>query len=66
MAKALAGVRILDFTWLRAVAPWVSREMAWRAGPRAPLLGEHNADVYVGELGLDPERLAALREAKAI
>jgi formyl-CoA transferase len=27
----------------------------------SPLLGQHNEDVYVGELGLDPERFAELK-----
>jgi len=27
----------------------------------SPLLGQHNEDVYVRELGLDPQRLAELK-----
>ncbi len=33
---------------------------------RAPLIGEHNAEVYCGELGLSKEELAALKAAGAI
>ncbi len=29
---------------------WVSSETSWKVGPRAPLLGEHNAEI-LGELG---------------
>jgi len=32
---------------------------------RAPLIGEHNAEIY-GELGLKPERIAELKQAGAI
>ena len=38
-------------------------EMATRS--KAPLIGEHNAEVY-GELGLSPEQLVALKEAGVI
>jgi crotonobetainyl-CoA:carnitine CoA-transferase CaiB-like acyl-CoA transferase len=33
---------------------------------RPPLLGEHPDCVLAGRLGLSPERIAQLREAKAI
>ncbi|MBI4308673.1 MAG: CoA transferase [Chloroflexi bacterium] len=33
---------------------------------RAPLIGEHNAEVYCGELGVPRERLAWLKQAGAI
>ncbi len=33
---------------------------------RAPLLGEHNEDVYADDLGLSPEEIARLKEASAI
>ena len=36
-----------------------------RARP-APLFGEHNAEVVLGDLGLDASRLASLRESRAI
>jgi formyl-CoA transferase len=33
---------------------------------RAPLIGEHNLDIYQGELGLSRSRLAALQQAGVI
>jgi len=33
---------------------------------RAPLIGEHNVEVYCGELGIPGERLAWLKQARAI
>jgi crotonobetainyl-CoA:carnitine CoA-transferase CaiB-like acyl-CoA transferase len=47
-------------------APYLFSEtpLAWRR--RAPLLGEHNYEVYVGELGLAPEHLLVLAGAGVI
>ena len=33
-------------------APTLAEECPWRTGPRAPLVGEHNEEVYRAELGL--------------
>jgi crotonobetainyl-CoA:carnitine CoA-transferase CaiB-like acyl-CoA transferase len=37
----------------------------WQIYRRAPLIGEHNLEVY-GELGLSPLEVAALRESRAV
>jgi crotonobetainyl-CoA:carnitine CoA-transferase CaiB-like acyl-CoA transferase len=46
--------------------PYVMTETPWRLERRAPLLGEHNVDVYGGMLGLRPDELESLRAAKVI
>ena len=33
---------------------------------RPPLIGEHNGEIYQGEMGLSPSQLAALKEGKVI
>ena len=38
----------------------------WRISRRAPLIGEHNGEVYCGELGMSRERLNVLAEAGVI
>ena len=48
-----------------AHSPWVSQQMPWRTGPRAPRVGEHNDSVY-GELGLSADDLASLKAVGAI
>jgi CoA:oxalate CoA-transferase len=45
--------------------PFRMGEVEWRAG-RAPLLGEHNREVYCGELGLGAGDLARLRAAGVV
>ncbi|MBI2846413.1 MAG: CoA transferase [Chloroflexi bacterium] len=42
-------------------APYKSTETPYRVSRRAPLIGEHNAEVYEGELGLSKEDLIALK-----
>jgi crotonobetainyl-CoA:carnitine CoA-transferase CaiB-like acyl-CoA transferase len=46
-------------------APFRLGEVPWTAG-RAPLLGEHNAEVYGEELGLSGRELCLLRAAGAV
>lgn len=41
-------------------------EAPWRVWRRPPLIGEHNEEVYVGELGLSKETLVELRQAGVI
>ena len=43
-----------------------STETAWQKGHRAPLIGEHNEDIYVKELGLTKEKLAILKRENVI
>ncbi len=45
--------------------PFRPSETEWRAG-RAPLLGEHNEEVFCGELGLTTQDLARLRAAGVV
>ena len=45
--------------------PFRMSEVQWRAW-RAPLLGEHNRELYCGELGLSAEGLARLRAAGVV
>ncbi|HVP77150.1 MAG TPA: CaiB/BaiF CoA-transferase family protein [Thermodesulfobacteriota bacterium] len=42
-----------------------SSEMEWKFR-RAPLVGEHNREIYEGELGITKERLAALKQSGII
>jgi crotonobetainyl-CoA:carnitine CoA-transferase CaiB-like acyl-CoA transferase len=46
--------------------PWLSDAHEWRTAPRAPLPGEHNAAVLLGELGLRRADFLALAEAGVI
>lgn len=52
------------FTYLGA--PWVCREVPWRVGPRAPLVGEHNLEVYGSELGLLRHEMESLARQSVI
>ncbi len=38
----------------------------WRISRRAPLVGEHNEEVFCGELGLSPGELAVLAESHVV
>jgi benzylsuccinate CoA-transferase BbsE subunit/naphthyl-2-methylsuccinate CoA transferase subunit len=43
-----------------------STETAWQKGHRAPLIGEHNAEVYEKELGFSREELLTLKRENVI
>jgi crotonobetainyl-CoA:carnitine CoA-transferase CaiB-like acyl-CoA transferase len=38
----------------------------WRIGRRAPLIGEHNRELYQDELGYAPEQLVMLKASGVI
>ncbi len=42
-------------------APVKMKDTPWRIGRRAPLVGEHNREMYEGELGLSREEMARLK-----
>jgi len=43
-----------------------SSDTSWQKGNRAPLIGEHNEDIYVKELGLSKEELSVLKRENVI
>ncbi|MEE8471326.1 MAG: CoA transferase [Dehalococcoidia bacterium] len=43
-----------------------STETAWQKGRRAPLIGEHNEEIYEKELGFSREELLTLKRANVI
>jgi benzylsuccinate CoA-transferase BbsE subunit len=47
-------------------APYKLSETPWRIKNRAPLIGEHNQEIYEKELGLSKEDLIVLKQAKVI
>ena len=47
-------------------APFKSTETQWRVSRRAPLIGEHNEEVYGKELGMSKEELCLLKEQGVI
>ncbi len=47
-------------------APFNFSETPWRIRRRPPLIGEHNLEIYAGELGYTVEQLALLKAAGAI
>ena len=46
--------------------PYVFHKTPWQLQRRAPKLGEHNEEVYCGELELSRERLTMLAECEVI
>jgi crotonobetainyl-CoA:carnitine CoA-transferase CaiB-like acyl-CoA transferase len=46
--------------------PYISHEVPWQFRRSAPLLGEHNEEIYCGELGFSKEKLTMLRSAGVI
>lgn len=47
-------------------APFKSSEARWRIWRRAPLIGEHNEEIYEGELGFSKEHLVILKQGNVI
>lgn len=47
-------------------SPYKMTAAPWRISRRAPLIGEHNREIYEGELGLSPEDTRLLKEAGVI
>ncbi len=47
-------------------APFQLSETPWRMERRAPLPGEHNKEIYMGELGLSGKELASLKSRSVI
>jgi benzylsuccinate CoA-transferase BbsE subunit len=47
-------------------SPYKMTVAPWRISRRAPLIGEHNREIYEGELGLSPEDTRLLKEAGVI
>jgi crotonobetainyl-CoA:carnitine CoA-transferase CaiB-like acyl-CoA transferase len=56
----------LDASFTYPGAPYSLAGTPWRLRHRAPLLGEHNLEVYEGELGLTRDQITALRAAGVI
>ena len=66
--KTFAQVRHedIDRTLTYIGAPWLAEQCPWREGPRAPLLGEHNQEVFGKELGYSAAKLKALQKSKVM
>jgi len=47
-------------------APYKLSQTPWQIWNRAPLIGEHNEEIYAGELGIPGAELSALEQAKVI
>jgi crotonobetainyl-CoA:carnitine CoA-transferase CaiB-like acyl-CoA transferase len=47
-------------------APYKFSLTPWEIRRPAPLLGQHNEEIYIGQLGLRPEHLQALQRARVV
>jgi len=47
-------------------SPYKMTETTWRISRRAPLIGEHNQEIYGGELGFSQQEMRLLKEARVI
>lgn len=47
-------------------APFKSTEEMWRISRRAPLIGEHNSEIYEGQLGFSKQDLCMLKQHNVI
>ena len=56
----------LNDTVTYAGAPFKSDEMSWSYWRRAPFIGEHNQEIYTGELGLSQQELVILKQGGII
>ncbi|MEE8305385.1 MAG: CoA transferase [Candidatus Tectomicrobia bacterium] len=56
----------LEATLTYPGAPWKLSSTPWRLRRRAPLLGEHTADILGGDLGLEASALISLRQEGVI
>lgn len=56
----------LGRSFLYPGGPYTLAETPWSLRRRAPLVGEHNGEIYEKELGLSPTELASLRAAQVI
>lgn len=56
----------LGETFIYPGAPMKMEETPWRLRRRAPLVGEHNLEIYEGELGFSKQQLALLADGGVI
>lgn len=56
----------LEATITHPGAAYKSSEVVWKTPRRAPLLGEHNREVYQDEMGFSHEELCLLKQGKVI
>ncbi|MBI2957940.1 MAG: formyl-CoA transferase, partial [Chloroflexi bacterium] len=47
-------------------SPFKSSEMSWQYWRRAPFIGEHNKEIYAGELKLNSREMVLLKEGGVI